>query len=397
MVENRHNFAPGKEKSSESIEKQTMKRRTTHAVSGVTRLSLALMILLLTLFFLQQPVQAASLADSSAAAMKLVAFGADSRRGFDEQAAATLVEYVIGAKPSREGTLPAYQKATGAYYEYDTRISFANFLKYSYSNQIPSTLTSPASLRYSLWSDLSGRSEKLPGNWEMAPSDGKPVIVRGVERIGITPDINTGVYYKYDLKKTLILFNHENRQVLISISKQAKISDVGKKGLILGNDDDWNYYYSGEVGSNMAGLGWVKSYIYDYFSVGVHVQSGASVRSGHFQWIRAGWSGMNFAEPKHVLKGMKRNARNSKEILESPKLPSPNQVVSAYQRLASLSQNALAEKYAALQQARQRLAASGRIAVKTQESSTSREQIVQELMLEYFKRILGKPALLANL
>jgi hypothetical protein len=208
----------------------------------------------------------------------------------------------------------------------------------------------------------------MPGSWKLVPPAGKPVIIYGLQHDGITPDLTTGVYYEYDLKRTLILLNHKGRQVLISISKQIDLSDIGKKGVILGNDEDWNYYYSGIPGSTKAGLGWVKSYIYDFFSVGVYVESGSSpsmVRSGVFQWIRAGWSGINFVQTSHIIKGMKRNAKNSKTILESPRLPVPKQIVSIYQRLSALPKNDLVERYTALQQARQSLAVlSGKIETK---------------------------------
>jgi hypothetical protein len=173
----------------------------------------------------------------------------------------------------------------------------------------------------------------------------------------------------------------------------------------LGNDEDWNYYYSGIPGSTKAGLGWVKSYIYDFFSVGIYVESGtapAMVRSGVFQWIRAGWSGINFVKTEHIIKGMRRNAKNSKAILESPKLPAPKQIVSTYKRLLALPQNDLVERYTTLQQARQSLAVlSGKIdatEIKKQTSyaNTPREQIIEELMLEYFKITMGKSSLIGK-
>lgn len=375
-----------------------MKKNATKTAVAFRWLKTVLVLLLLAVFQNQRAF-AAPLTEGSnpvpAAAMKLVQFCADPKVGLDSQAVATLVDYVLGSKPSREAGLPSYGKATGAYHEFDTRISFPNFLKYSYSSQIPSVLTSPASLRYSQWT---GKSQKLPASWEQVSPDEKPIIIRGSERIGITPDLTTGVYYKYDVKKMLVLLNHEGRQVLLSVAKQVDISDVGKKGFILGSDDDWNYYYSGETGSAMTGLGWVKAYIYDYFSVGVHVQSGSSVRSGVFQWIRAGWSGMNFVEKKHVINGMKRYARNSKTVLESPRLPAPSQIASTYQRLSALPQNVLVEKCSTLQKARKQLAVQkSRVGVNEKQDScvgVPREQIIEELMLEYFKNVLGKPALL---
>jgi hypothetical protein len=385
-----------------------MKIRKTNTSSGLRWLLVALMISLLAIFQ-QQSALALSVSDSSspipAAAMKLVQFCADPKVGLDAPAVATLVDYVLGPKSNKEAELPKLQEAPGAYYEFDTRIKFSSFLQYSYSNQIPSGLTSPASLRYSLWTGLKGGSEKMPSSWKLVPPAGKPLIIHGLQRDGITPDLTTGVYYEYDLKRTLILLNHKGRQVFISISKQIDISDIGKKGVILGNDDDWNYYYSGVPGSAKAGLGWVKSYIYDFFSVGVYVESGSSpsmVRSGVFQWIRAGWSGINFVQTGHIIKGMKRNAKNSKTILESPNLPAPQQIVSNYQRLSALPQNDLIERYNTLQQARQSLAVlSGKIEtnkIKKQDSYVNipKEQIIEELMLEYFKITLGKSSLLGG-
>jgi len=242
----------------------------------------------------------------------------------------------------------------------------------------------------------------MPNNWRLASPASEPVIIRGFQHDSNTPDLTTGVYYEYDLKRTLIHLNHKGRQVLISISKQVKESDVGKKGVILGSDDDWNYYYSGEPGSLKAGMGWVKSYIYDFFSVGIYVESGASptmVRTGVFQWIRAGWSGINFVQKGHIINGMKRFARNSKTILESPNLPTPNQMISNYQRLSALPNRDLIEKYAVLQQAQQSLAIqTGKIGtseIKRQVSYAHipKEQIIEELMLEYIKMTLGKPSL----
>jgi hypothetical protein len=333
--------------------------------------------------------------------MKLVAFCADPKTGLDAQAVATLVDYVLEPKSSKETALPKIQEATGAYYEFDTAINFSSFLQYSYNSKIPSALMSPSSLRYSLWKD----AQTLPGSWKAPLPGGKPVIIYGLQRDGITPDLTTGIYYEYDLKRTLILLNHKGRQALISISKQINISDVGKKGFILGNDDDWNYYYSGIPGSAKTGLGWIKSHIYNFFSVGVYVESGSSpsmVRSGMFQWIRGGWSGINFIQTEHVIKGMERRARNSKTILESPNLPAPNQMALTYQQLSSLPLNDLVVKYTALQQARQALAfRSGKI--KTDEiikqdsyANTPKEQMIEELMLEYLKITLGKSSLLGK-
>lgn len=353
---------------------------------------------------LYQPVSAlsASIGRSSVndAAMRLVRFCIDPRTGFDGQAAAVLVDYVLTPKPGKEYSLPESLDCPGAYYEFDTRINFPRFMEYSYTGFIPSVVTRPSSLRYSLWSGPRGERQNLPNSWKVVPENGTPLILHGLQHDSNTPDLTTGVYYEYDLKRTLILFNHQGRQVLISISKQTDKSNVGERGFILGNDSDWNYYYSGKPGSAKAGLGWVKSYIYDYFSVNVYVESGSSpvmVRTGVFQWIRAGWSGINFVKPSHIIEGMRRFARNTRVILESPRLPAPNQMISVYQWLTSLPVNDLSNKYNVLQQAQRTSAAqSGKIgkaeAVEPLSvSKTPKEQMIEELMLEYLKLTLGKP------
>ena len=382
-----------------------MKKTTTNHLFGL-RWPLITLIISLLILSQHQPALAVSLTDSAspvpAAAMKLIGFCANPKVGLDAQSVAILVDYVLEPKSNKEVDLPKIKETPGAYYEFDTRISFSNFLQYSYSKQVPAALTSPASLRYSLWTSLPGELQKMPASWKLVPPAGKPVIIYGLQHDGITPDLTTGVYYEYDLKKTLILLNHKGRQVFISISKQIDLSDIGKKGVILGNDEDWNYFYSGVPGSTKAGLGWVKSYIYDFFAVGVYVESGNMVRSGVFQWIRAGWSGVNFVQTSHIIKGMKRNAKTSKTILESPKLPAQKQIISTYQKLSALPKNDLVERYTSLQQARKSLAVlSGKIdknEIKKQDSyaNTPKEQIIEELMLEYFKITLGKSSLLGK-
>jgi hypothetical protein len=339
------------------------------------------------------------------AVLRLVQFCNNPKEGLDERDIGVLVDYVLSPKQNGEYVLPESQGCPGAYQEFDTKSNFRRFMDYSYNALIPSVVTRPSSLRYSLWRDSQGKTQKLPGSWKPVPPAGAPMILHGLQHDSNTPDLTTGVYYEYDLKRTLIWLNYKGRQVLVSVSKQIDTSNVGEKGLILGDDSDWNYYYSGEPGSAKAGLGWVKSYIYDYFSVNVYVESSAAparVRTGAFQWIRAGWSGINFVQPDHIIKGLKRFARNKKMIMESPRLPDPSQMIAAYQGLSNMPAMDLTNKYNLLQQARRSSALqSGKIsAVNTGESfstaKASKEQMVEELMLEYLKKALGKPTLLGN-
>jgi hypothetical protein len=365
-----------------------------------------LAFLVLTLLLIAPPLTALSFASEEPgrrvhdAALRLVQFCNHPGADLDERDVATLVDYVLGPKTKPAHVLPESAGCPGAYHEFDTRIPFSRFMAYSYNAMIPQAVTRPSSLRFSLWRNAGGASGQMPGSWKPLAASERPLIFHGFQRDSNTPDLTTGVYYEYDLKRTLILAHHKGRQVLFSISKQIDRSRVGEKGFILGHDSDWNYFYSGEPGSAKAGLGWVKSYISDYFSVGVYVESGTApikVRTGVFQWIKAGWSGINFVKPDHIIEGMKRFARSNRMILESPRLPAPNQMIAAYQWLCSLPESDLTNKYEVLQQARQSSALeTGKIGKAKADKPIAldkipKEQMLEELMLEYLKLVMGKP------
>ena len=175
------------------------------------------------------------------------------------------MDYVLTSKNGKEYSLPESNQCSGAYYEFDTRIAFPRFMEYSYSSLVPAIIAKPSSLRYSIWSAPGSDMQKMPGSWSVISPDEAPVVIRGMQHDSNTPDLITGVYYEYDLQRTLILLNHKGQQVLISISKQVDKSNVGKKGVILGNDNDWTYFYSNEPGTMKTGLGWQSLHLRLFF------------------------------------------------------------------------------------------------------------------------------------
>jgi 3-deoxy-D-arabino-heptulosonate 7-phosphate (DAHP) synthase class II len=94
---------------------------------------------------------------------------------------------------------------------------------------------------------------------------------------------------------------------------------------------------------------------------------------------------------------MKRYAQNSRMVLESPRLPAPSQLNSVYQSLSNMPATDLAGEYAALQRAlRSAAIQAGKIRKSEADKKQSfvdisKEQMVEELMLEYLKKTLGKP------
>lgn len=260
---------------------------------------------------------------------------------FDLQRIENVLDFVVSPK-SNSALYYADTKygSNSAYYEYDIHSDLGHILRYAYNPGIPSFAFMPSSVRLSYWSEVNGQKQSLPKLWKLLSETASPVVVKGVEHIEITPDLFTGAYYRYDEDKILILCKYRGRNLLISIAKQKDKSDVGKKGLILGKDEDWHYFYSGQVGLTKTGLGWVDSYMYDSFSVSFCYELGEKVprvRCGMFKWLRAGWANMNLVNKRHIHRGMARCAKDIKAILEHPSLPKDSELTGIFGHYNTLS------------------------------------------------------------
>ncbi len=234
-----------------------------------------------------------------------------------------------------------------AYLDFDIRQHFDHILKYSFNPNFPSYLMAPSSTRLSHWSQVQGSDDRMPVLWDTVDNLEAPVIVKGLETIENTPDVFSGAYYRYQLHRTLILFKDNNRKVLISISKQTGSSDVGKKGYVLGLDDNWDYFYSGKPGLTIPGLGWVKSRMYDSYGINIYTEMDPAeplLRCGVFRWIQAGWSKINVVKKHHIHNGIKRFAKSYKEIIEHPDLPSIDALATMYSNIKALPEAELKEK-----------------------------------------------------
>ena len=232
-----------------------------------------------------------------------------------------------------------WRRATPIYQKFDIDSDFSSLLKYTMNPDIPTQVFRPSSLRYSYWKDIDGEKKNLPSLWKQLKTLDKPIVIRGTEHEMITPDTNTGAYYSYDLKRILILFRHKGRRVLISVSMQSDPSEIGKKGAVLGHDEDWNYFYSGINGLTKKGLGWASSYIYRSFSISVYYEKEPGkpgLSYGIFKWLRAGWAGMNMVKKEHMITGIQRFMRDFKFVLENPKLPSPEMLSQTFSGMQSL-------------------------------------------------------------
>jgi hypothetical protein len=292
-----------------------------------------------------------------------------------------------------------------SYNELELRKEFGAFLKLAFSPDIPSYISMPSSVRLTYWKQVEGKKDtSIPHLWKKLSNLNPPVIISGIQYEMTTPNLDTGGYYGYDLNRRLILFKYKGRNVLISLSKQLKKSEVGKKGYVIGPDSDWEYFYSGENGLTKTGLGWASSYVYNSYSITIFYEMETEpplIRCGSFKWLDAGWAGMNMAKKKHIYNGQVRYAVSLKQIIENPSLPDTSVLAD---KITAIKQQSREELKTQFQSYLQRLvkraeklndtAASAKIKSLLEDSKNferlKNEEMSSVLVMDYVKRLIGK-------
>ncbi|MCP4668665.1 MAG: hypothetical protein GY849_20165 [Deltaproteobacteria bacterium] len=328
----------------------------------------------------------------------------NSRDRFDAGKIGPILEFMTASKSLKTAySLGKRKGASSAYHEFTINRSLEEVMDLVYNPEIPSYVTSPSSVRRSHWIEVNGKRQPLPKLSHALDDLSGPFIVKGVEFIENTPDANTGAYYAYELDRTLILLRHQGRRVLLSISNQRDKSNVGKKGLVLGRDDDWNYLYTGEKGCTLKGLAWADSYMYNSSSIIVYYETNdpaPQVKCGTFKWLKAGWAGLNLVKAHHLLEGIKRFAASFKEIVESPALADVPELSRIFARIGNLSMEELREKSRVyFEHLRRRFKDESRLARKWLSellrdkgylAKMHREEMEVILCIEYLKHLLDK-------
>lgn len=310
-----------------------------------------------------------------------------------------LIHFVGTFPADSDMKLKERKGASGAFHSFSINGNLSKVLDYVYNPDIPGYITAPSSLQNQelLTPELVDALRNLPSAVE---SDNDIRVMHGREREIITPDTNTGGYYKYIQDRLVILLPGPTGPVLISTAIQIDSSEVGKKGCVVGEDKDWNYLYSDETGLNKTGLGWVDSYMYHSDSVIIYVADTAKelIHVGSFKWLNAGWAKMNMVKSSHILNGQKRFSSDFKAVLESPGLPDPQVLEGKYQELLQTSEQELRQRLSPHLQA---MYESGDLrecssSVKNMVSSgeylqqMSQEEMIRVILLEYVKAYIGK-------
>ena len=274
--------------------------------------------------------------------------GPRPRPDFDPRKIDPLIEFLSTEKPADNFfSAPRETGRLSAYYRNILRRSLRGVIGYAFSPDIPLVATATSSTRIVRWVSGADGGSALPQLSEKLGQLESPVVIHGREYVVNTPDRFSGAYYDYEQERTLILYRYQQRYALISISRQADLSGPGRKGLVLGNDDNWDYLYSSQIGLNIKGLGWMRSHMFDSYGINIYIEAAAGSRKtilGAFKWVRAGWNKINVVRDGHVYSGLQRFGSTLKKILESPFLPKPAELASILSPIESLSHGQLRKK-----------------------------------------------------
>lgn len=263
--------------------------------------------------------------------------------GFDARRFHETLDFIAGgAVPNHAYHAAERDGAASAFAQVDLRRPLKDVLRLLFSADLPAAVMAPSTIRTA---SLSG----FPSiSWQRSVDDleklQRPFVAHAREHIVNSPDTHTGLYYEYNLDRTLILTRYRGRGLLISLSAQEAPSEAGRVGLIIGEDDDWTYLYTGRTGISWAGLGWIDTYMYDSRSVAFYVEGDrALTRFAVFKWVRAGWAGVNFVRSEHIHDGLERYTRALKLILEHPVSADPSSFRAHFGAMRSLPRMRLSE------------------------------------------------------
>lgn len=280
------------------------------------------------------------------------------------------------------------------------RTSLSRLMRYCYNPAIPNYLLFPSVLRLSGWNRGSDILDKQPRPWTLLGKSDRPVALWGSEYEVNAPDSFGGGYYRYDLNRLIILTKFNGKNVLISVSKQKDKSSVGKKAVIL-DEGEWSYFYSGINGLNKGLIGWADTYMYDSASVQVFIEDSPHQTTFMlFKWLRAGWASMNVVMKDHINDGATRYANAFKKIVESDRLPDPDELAQRVRELSTMPEAELERKIAAYAQAIESIAKTSPAMNKSEFQKVvaggnyarilTHEERVGAILVEYLKSRLGK-------
>ncbi|MBR5734429.1 MAG: hypothetical protein IKX79_02665 [Desulfovibrionaceae bacterium] len=286
--------------------------------------------------------KASALEDALSSALDAAQMG----RGLTQGSVDVIVSAAADAF-SGKGKAPVVQarkeQGKGIFYQTTLRIPLRTFMGYLLNVDVPGEALYPTSVRCDAWRQPSRVKAGLKPLLESSFPPSAMLTASGEEREETTPDESSGCHYRYTLKRLFALANVGGRTALLSVSVMPAASETGEKGAIA-DEKNWRYVYDSKVGTNMAMMGGAATKIYGAATVSVYMEDkpgGSSTKLGVFKWTRAGWSGMNVVQQKHITKGIKRYIDGMRKVFEASGRPSPAKIAAEASRLQGLDKAAL--------------------------------------------------------
>lgn len=261
-----------------------------------------------------------------------------------EQDVTSLLRFVAQAHAQKaEKVVPGDRQGKGAFYTAQLSLPLRKLMSYLLTPGIPGEALYPVSVRHNHWEPGSAIFKDSARLIDAPFPPAAPVSLRGIELEETTPDTSSGCFYRYKLNRLFVLAAIDGRTALICVSVMPGKSSIGKKGLIV-DESNWRYVYTAEQGTNLSMLGWAETQIYASSGITIYMENaagGTKTDVAMFKWTRAGWSGMNVVKASHIKAGIKRFIKGLRQVVESPRCPSPAAIVAEAARLQKLDDNAL--------------------------------------------------------
>ena len=236
--------------------------------------------------------------------------------------------------------LPSRPEGEGVFYYRPMPVSLTDLMSYTLNPKAPGAALYPNSVRRSVW-----KGGSLLKTWQEFSAELPPqvaITAHGQEYEQITPDETSGSYYGYTLKRLFALApvnsGKAGNAALFMVSVQDGESEKGLKGAIIGDDNEWNYVYTGVPGSTLPMVGWAETHIYSTATITLWVEPEPGASYVYvLKWLKAGWNGMNVVKTSHINTGITRYLSGMEKVLGSAKRPSVKELTARAAELASMS------------------------------------------------------------
>lgn len=265
---------------------------------------------------------------------------------FHHSRAKNLLEFVsMDTGDNEDVDVPEFDGMEGAYIKFTLPISLSKVAQYMQNPNVPPHAIYPGSVRLGGWHDTAKARAGLAGLYSTLPDADNAVSFRGQESEATTPDPNSGTYYSYDVNRLVSGYQADGVPTIVSVSRMAAKSDVGKKGCPFGPKGDWYFFYSGLPGNLMTGVSWAEASMYDAVTVFVmREETPGKTSVSLLKWVKAGWKSMNMVKSNHIFEGCKLFATNLKSVIKAPNLPSPEAIAQANAAISKMSEEEMRQK-----------------------------------------------------